>query len=88
MNELKNYIINQKPMEVILLLTRSNEGFSLPRLDGLYNRDWPYAYDHSELPLIIRAMCEKEMIECNGCILTKGPNWREPVFKDDNQYSQ
>ena len=88
MSVIEKAILNEKPEEVILFLTKNELGISFPRLDGLYNRaNWVHVGDNMGLLKIVREMCDAGFIKSNGTGIVRGINWREPAFMLEGKYT-
>ncbi|EJM95302.1 hypothetical protein PMI34_00921 [Pseudomonas sp. GM74] len=88
MSVITSIVLNEKPEEVILFLTKNELGISFPRLDGLYNRaNWAHVENNIGLLKLVKKMCDAGFIKSNGSIVVKGPNWREPAFMLEGKYT-
>ncbi|MEE1926312.1 hypothetical protein V0R50_30445 [Pseudomonas sp. 148P] len=88
MHVLERIIRHEPPVEVILLLTRSTDGISLPRLDRFYSMaNWPHVKHNLGLFEVLDAMQKASLIEQSGLQITKGPLWREATFMAEKKYS-
>ncbi|NNB83919.1 hypothetical protein [Pseudomonas aeruginosa] len=78
----------EDPREVILFVTRNENGISYPRLDGLYSRhNWVNIGNNLELLKLVSSMVSDGIIIDIGSGLRKGPNWKEPAFFTEKKYS-
>jgi hypothetical protein len=88
MSTIKIIVLNEKPEEVILFLTKNELGISLPRLDGLYNRaNWAHVTDSGGLLNLVKNMCDAGFIKYSGTGVVRGPKWREPAFMLEGKYT-
>ena len=88
MSVIEKAILNEKPEEVILFLTKNELGISFPRLDGLYNRaNWVHVGDNMGLLKIVGGMCDAGFIKSNGTGIVRSINWREPAFMLEGKYT-
>lgn len=88
MSVIKTIVLNEKPEEVILFLTKNELGISLPQLDGLYNRaNWAHVTDSWGLLSLVKSMCNAGFIQYSGTGVVRGPNWREPAFMLERKYT-
>lgn len=88
MNIIRTIVLNEKPEEVILFLTKNELGISLPQLDGLYNRaNWAHVTDSWGLLNLVKSMCNADFIQYSGTGVVRGPNWREPAFMLVGKYT-
>lgn len=87
MNIIETIVLNEKPEEVILFLTKNVSGISFPRLDGIYNRaNWAHVSDNWQLLCLVRKMSEAGLVSYSGSGIVRGPNWREPTFMVEKKY--
>lgn len=78
----------EDPREVILFVTRNENGISYPRLDRLYNtNNWVNIGNNLELMRLVHNMALEGLIVNKSLTLTKGPNWREPAFMAEKKYT-
>ncbi|CAI8890645.1 hypothetical protein [Pseudomonas sp. fls2-241-R2A-110] len=88
MSVIEKAVLNEKPEEVILFLTKNELGISFPRLDGLYNQaNWAHVADNMGLLKIVWEMCDAGFIKSNGTGIVRGINWREPAFMLEGKYT-
>jgi hypothetical protein len=88
MSVITTIVLNEKPEEVILFLTKNELGISLPRLDGLYSRaNWVHVKDNMGLLNLVRKMRDAGFIEISGVGIVRGINWREPAFMLEGKYT-
>lgn len=88
MSVITTIVLNEKPEEVILFLTKNELGISLPRLDGLYSRaNWAHVKDNMGLLNLVRKMRDAGFVELSGTGVRRGPNWREPIFMVEGKYT-
>lgn len=88
MSIIDTIVQNEIPEDVILFLTKTENGISYPRLDRLYSRNnWAQASNIIELLDIIRKMHDAGLINYGGASIVKGPNWREPIFMTEKKYT-
>ena len=88
MSTINDVIISEEPRDVILFLTKNENGISYPRLDGLYNgNDWVNISNNLELLKLISNMVDEGFIVDTGEGLRRGPNWKEPAFVTEKKYS-
>ncbi|MNG09275.1 hypothetical protein D3C84_926890 [compost metagenome] len=88
MSIMKAIVLNEKPEEVILFLTKNELGISFPQLDGLYNRaSWAHVTDNMGLFNLVKSMCDAGFIKYSGGGIVRGPNWREPAFMVEGKYT-
>lgn len=88
MSVIEIIVLNEKPEEVILFLTKNKLGISFPRLDGLYNRaNWAHVSDNMGLLKLVAKMRDAGLIEYGGSGIIRGKNWREPAFMLEEKYN-
>jgi hypothetical protein len=88
MSVIKEIVLNEKPEEVILFVTKNELGISLPQLDRLYNRaGWAHVGDNMGLLNLVRNMRDAGFVELTGTGVRRGPNWREPIFMVEGKYT-
>lgn len=88
MSVIEEIVLNEKPEEVILFVTKHERGISLPQLDGLYNRaKWAHVSDNMGLLRIVKQMCDAGFIKYSGSGIVRGKNWREPAFMLEGKYT-
>jgi len=88
MSVIATIVLNEKPEEVILFLTKNKLGISLPRLDGLYNlANWAHVENNIGLLNLVKKMCDAGFIKYSGGGVVRGPNWREPAFMLEGKYT-
>jgi hypothetical protein len=88
MSVITTIVLNEKPEEVILFLTKNELGIDLPRLDGLYNRaSWAHVNDNMGLLYLVWKMRDAGFIKMTGNRITKGVNWKEPAFMLEGKYT-
>lgn len=88
MNIINDLITSEDPRDVILFLTKNENGISYPRLDNLYSRNkWVKVHNNLELLKLVSAMVNEGLIIDTGGGLKKGPNWIEPAFVSEKKYS-
>ncbi|WP_095051644.1 hypothetical protein [Pseudomonas sp. Irchel s3b2] len=88
MSVIEKIVLNEKPEEVILFVTKYELGISLPQLDGLYNRaNWAHVGDNMGLLNLVREMCDAGFIKYSGTGIVRGINWREPAFMLEGKYT-
>lgn len=88
MSVIEKIVLNEKPEEVILFVTKYELGISLPQLDGLYNRaKWAHVGDNMGLLNLVRSMRVAGFVKFDGARIVKGPNWREPTFMVEGKYT-
>lgn len=88
MNTINDLIISEDPRDVILFLTKNENGVSYPRLDGLYSRpQWVKIQNNLELLKLVCDMVSEGLIIDTGGGLKKGPNWKEPTFISEKKYT-
>ena len=77
----------EDPIEVVLFLTRGEKTISYPRLDQLYLiNGWANVLDNYGLLMLVKQMRIDGLIVHKGGGLSRGPNWRKPVFKEGAKY--
>lgn len=88
MNTINDVVISEDPRDVVLFLTKGEDGISYPRLDKLYNRNnWANISNNLELLKLVSNMVDEGLIVDSGNSLRKGLNWKEPAFVAENKYS-
>ncbi|MGW8462453.1 hypothetical protein [Pseudomonas sp. GL-B-19] len=88
MSVITTIVLNEKPEEVILFLTKNELGIDLPRLDGLYNRaSWAHVGDNMGLLHLVWKMRDAGFVKMDGTGIRRGPNWREPIFMVEGKYT-
>lgn len=88
MNTIAELVASEAPRDVILLLTKNENGISYPRLDNLYSRNkWIKVHNNLELLKLVSAMVNEGLIIDTGGGLKKGPNWKEPTFISEKKYT-
>jgi hypothetical protein len=88
MSVISSIVLNEKPEEVVLFLTKNELGISYPRLDGLYNRaNWAHVGDNMGLLNLLRKMRDAGFVELSGTGVKRGANWREPIFMVEGKYT-
>lgn len=88
MNTIKDVVVAEDPREVVLFLTRGEGGISYPRLDGLYNRNgWANISNNIELLRLVDQMIKEGLLMQRLGGVKRGPNWREPRFKEGKVYT-
>jgi hypothetical protein len=81
-------VLNEKPEEVILFLTKNELGISFPQLDGFYNRaNYAHVTDIVGLLSLVKSMCNAGFIKYGGGGVVRGPKWREPAFMLEGKYT-
>ena len=88
MSVIATIVLNEKPEEVILFLTKNELGISFPRLDGLYNlANWAHVENNLGLLNLVKKMSDAGFIKYSGTGVVRGPNWREPAFMLEGKYT-
>ena len=88
MSIIATIVLNEKPEEVILFVTKNQLGISFPQLDGLYNlANWAHVENNIGLLNLVKKMCDAGFIKNNGLRVVRGPNWREPEFMLEGKYT-
>jgi hypothetical protein len=88
MSVITTIVLNEKPEEVVLFLTKNELGIDLPRLDGLYNRaGWAHVGDNMGLLHLVWKMRDAGFVKMDGTAIRRGPNWREPIFMVEEKYT-
>lgn len=88
MSVISTIVLNERPEEVVLFLTKNELGISLPRIDGLYSRaSWAHVKDNMGLLNLLRKMHDDGFITLSGVGITRGVNWREPIFMVEGKYT-
>jgi hypothetical protein len=88
MSVMEIIVLNEKPEEVILFLTKNELGISLPRLDGIYNRaNWAHVGNNIGLLNLVKKMSDAGLVKYSGTGVVRGPNWREPAFMLEGKYT-
>ena len=77
MSTVNELIASEDPREIILLLTKNENGISYPRLDNLYSRNkWVKVHNNLELLKLVSVMVNEGLIIGTGGGLKKGPDWK------------
>lgn len=88
MSVIEQVVLNEKPEEVILFVTKFELGISLPRLDRLYSMaGWAHVGDNMGLLHLVWKMRDAGFVEMDGAGIRRGPNWREPIFMVEGKYT-
>jgi hypothetical protein len=88
MSVIKTIVLNEKPEEVILFLTKNELGISFPQLDRLYSwANWAHVADNIGLMKIVWEMRDAGLVKSNGTGIVRGNNWREPAFMVEGKYT-
>jgi len=88
MSVIEQVVLNEKPEEVILFVTKFELGISIPRLDRLYSMaGWAHVGDNMGLLNLVRNMRDAGYVEFSGGGIVRGPNWREPTFMVEGKYT-
>ncbi|SFX64767.1 hypothetical protein SAMN03159316_2386 [Pseudomonas sp. NFR02] len=87
MSIIDTIVKEENPRDVILFVTRGENGISYPILDRLYNtNNWVNISNNLELMKLVDNMVSEGLIVSKNLTLTKGPNWKNPTFITENKY--